>query len=90
MCNTPVIVSKNTGAGEEIKNIDAGWLVEYSNKIELRDTIQYILDNPNEAQIKTQKAKEYIKENLSLARQTEKFEKLYADLSGNHRSTIID
>ena len=90
LCNTPVIVSKNTGAGEEVKKIDAGWLVEYGNKSELRDTIQYILDNPEEAQKKTQKAKEYIKENLSLARQTEKFEKLYADLSGNHRSTIID
>jgi glycosyltransferase involved in cell wall biosynthesis len=80
LCNTPAIVSKNTGAGEEVKKIDAGWLVEYGNKSELRDTIQYILDNPEEAQIKTQKAKEYIKENLSLNRQTEKFEKLYNEV----------
>ena len=81
LCNTPIIVSSNSGAGEDVKKIDAGYLVEYGNKSELRDTMQYILDNPTEAQIKTQKAKAYIETNLSMARGIEKYEKLYQELS---------
>lgn len=86
LCNTPIIVSRNTGAGEEVEKIDAGCLVEYGNNIELRDTIQYILDNPGEAQIKTQKAKEYIKANLSLESQTEKYEKVYGAVIEGYKS----
>jgi len=43
--------------------------------------MQNILDNPAEAQSKTQKAKEYIKANLSLEKGIEKYEELYQDLS---------
>jgi len=81
LCNTPIIVSKNTGGGENVDRIDAGYLVEYGNKKELSDTIQYVLDNPTEAQEKTQKAKEYIKSNLSLDKGIEKYEKLYEEVS---------
>ena len=85
LCDTPVIVSRNTGAGEDVAKIDAGWLMEYGNKGELRDAIQYILEHPDEARIKTQKAKEYIKANLSLARQIEKYEKLYEEVMGSYK-----
>ena len=77
LCNTPIIVSSNSGAGEDVKRIDAGYLVEYGNKNELRDMMQYVLDNPAEAQIKTKKAKNYIETNLSMAKGIEKYEKLY-------------
>jgi len=82
LCNTPIIVSSNSGSGEDVKKIDAGYLVEYGNKSELRDTMQNILDNPPEAQKKTQKAKEYIKANLSLEKGVEKYEKLYDEVLG--------
>jgi len=39
--------------------------------------MQYVLDNPAEAQIKTKKAKNYIETNLSMAKGIEKYEKLY-------------
>ncbi|MBI4180433.1 MAG: glycosyltransferase [Chloroflexi bacterium] len=78
LCNTPIIVSKNSGSGENISRIDAGYLVEWGNKNELSNTIQYVLDNPTEAQNKTQKAREYIKSNLSWAKGIEKYESLYA------------
>jgi len=81
LCNTPIIVIKNTGAGEEVSKIDAGYLVEYGNKDELTSTMQYILDNPAEAQSKTQKAKDYIEANLSLAKGIEKYEKLYKEVT---------
>lgn len=77
LCKTPIIVSSNSGAGEDVKRIDAGYLVEYGNKNELRDMMQYVLDNPAEAQIKTKKAKNYIEANLSMAKGIEKYEKLY-------------
>jgi len=81
LCNTPIIVSSNSGAGEDVKKIDAGYLVEYGNKNELRDTIQYILDNPAEAQSKTKRARDYIEANLSLSKRVEDYERLYEELS---------
>ena len=79
LCNTPIIVSSNSGAGEAVRKIDAGYLVEWGNKNELSNTIQYVLDNPAEAENKTQKAKEYIEANLSLAKGVERYEELYAN-----------
>lgn len=85
LCNTPVIVSKDTGAGDDVAKIDAGYLVEYGDKSELVDRIQYILDNPDKAQSKTQRAKKYIEANLSLTSQTEKYEKLYQEVTESHK-----
>jgi glycosyltransferase involved in cell wall biosynthesis len=79
LCNTPIIVSKNTSASENVTKIDAGYLVEYGNKKELSDTIQYVLDYPSQAKSKTQRAKEYIKANLSIDKVVEKYEHLYND-----------
>ena len=80
LCNTPIIVSSNSGAGEDVKKIDAGYLVEYGNKNELSDMMQHVLDNPDKAASKTQKAREYVKENLSLEKGIEKYEELYQEL----------
>ena len=80
LCNTPIIVSSNSGAGEDVKRIDAGYLVEYGNKSELADMMQYVLDKPAEAQSKTKRAKDYIETNLSLSKGIEKYEKLYNEV----------
>jgi len=82
LCGTPIIVSRDTVASANVKSIDAGYLVEYGNKSELVSTIQYVLDNPSEAGEKTQRAREYIRENLSLERGVEKYEQLYAEVIG--------
>jgi glycosyltransferase involved in cell wall biosynthesis len=79
LCNTPIIVSSNSGAGEDVRKIDAGYLVEWGNKKELKDAMQNILDDPTEALNKTQKAKEYIIKNLSMQKNVEKYEKVYID-----------
>ena len=79
LCNTPILVSKNTGSSENVSRIDAGYLVEFGNKKELKNTMQKILDAPTEAMIKTQKAKEYIIKNLSMEKNVEKYEKVYID-----------
>jgi glycosyltransferase involved in cell wall biosynthesis len=87
LCDTPVIVSRNTGAGEDIREMDAGYLVDHGDTEGLRDALQYIIDNPDEAGIKTQKAKEYIRTNLSLAAQTEKYENLYREVIENNKGS---
>jgi glycosyltransferase involved in cell wall biosynthesis len=62
-----------------VSRIDAGYLVEFGNKKELKNTMQKILDVPTEAMVKTQKAKEYIITNLSMEKNVEKYEKVYID-----------
>ena len=78
LCNTPIIVSRDTGAGEDVSRMDAGYLVKFGNKDDLREKIEYVLNNPAEAKSKTKKAKDYIESNLSMARKAEDYENLYA------------
>ena len=79
LCNTPIIVSSNSGAGEDVRKIDAGHLVEWGNKKELKDAMQNILDDSTEAMNKAQKAKNYIIKNLSMEKNVEIYEKVYRD-----------
>jgi len=79
LCNTPIIVSKGTGSSENVSRVEAGYLVEFGNKKELKDTMQNILNNPAEAMFKTQTAKEYIINNLSMEKNVEKYEMMYMD-----------
>lgn len=79
LCDTPIIVSSNSGTAENVKKIDAGHLVEWGAKKELQDAMQKILDDPTEAMIKTQKAKEYIIKNLSMEKNIKKYENVYID-----------
>lgn len=80
LCDTPVIVTKDTGAGKEIARFDGGYLVEYGNANELSNTIRHIKGNFDEVQEKTQRAKEYIRANLSLDKQVGKYEELYGEV----------
>jgi len=79
MCNTPVIVSKDTGAGREIASFDGGLLFETGNAAELADRILEILHKPDEARIRTEKAKGYIEANLSLTNGIAGYEKIYEE-----------
>jgi glycosyltransferase involved in cell wall biosynthesis len=79
LCNTPIIVSGHTVASANVREIDGGYLVEHGNIKELADTIEYVLSNLAEAGVKTRKAAAYIKENLSLEKGAEKYEKLYEE-----------
>jgi len=63
-----------------VKKIDAGYLVEYGNRNDLKDKIQYVLDNPAEAEEKTLKAKDYLEANRSFAKGVEQYEKLYEEV----------
>jgi len=83
LCGTPIIVSRDTVASRNVKDIDAGYLVEYGNKKEMVEVMQYVLDNPAETEVKTQRARGYIRENLSLEKGAEKYEELYREVVRN-------
>lgn len=78
LCGTPIIVSGNSGAGEYVRRIDAGYLVEWGNKSDLVDKIQYVLDNPDQAAVKTRKAKGYLETNQAMSSRIKEYEELYA------------
>ncbi|HHT03265.1 MAG TPA: glycosyltransferase family 4 protein, partial [Bacteroidales bacterium] len=44
----PIIASSIGGLKDPFKHGDVGWLIEPNNVEELRDSILFILDNPNE------------------------------------------
>ena len=77
LCNTPIIVTKNTGCGDFVHKEDMGYTVDYGNVNELRNTMEEILNNLPEAHIKTQRCKQYIRSNLTWEKKIEKYEKLY-------------
>lgn len=87
LCGTPVIVSRRTGAGEEVAALDAGYLADPENTDELVETIRYVLDNPEKAAVKTVKAREYITANLSLAKGVTNYEDLYRSVTGQKKKS---
>ncbi len=79
LCGTPIIVSSHTGAGEEVKKLDAGYTVKFDDSIDIAETINRILEAPSEAIAKTRQAAAYIREKLSLHQKVEEYERAYLD-----------
>ena len=77
LCGTPIIVTGHTGAGEDVRRLDAGALVEFGNNTQLAELISKILDNPEEGQTKAAKAAQHIRENLSMKKKVQDYEELY-------------
>jgi glycosyltransferase involved in cell wall biosynthesis len=88
LCGTPIVVSKHTGAGEDVKRLDAGYLVEYDNKTEMAELILRILEDPTEARAKVSQAADYIRENMSMASRIEDYEKLYIECIEERKQLI--
>lgn len=83
MCNTSVIVTRYTGAGLEIKKMDAGYLTTYGDVRELAETMNALLgSDPILVKEKVENGKRYIRENLSLESQIPKYENLYREVIG--------
>jgi glycosyltransferase involved in cell wall biosynthesis len=80
LCGTPIIVSGNSGAGEDVQRINAGYLVEYGNIDDLKQKMEYVISHQDEAAVKTRVAKKYIEENMSIEKGIEKYEKLYKSI----------
>jgi len=79
LCGTPVIVSSNSGSGEDVSRMGAGYLVDYGDKDQMVQALQAILDDPAKAKEKVNRAKECIAKNLCFSKKIEDYERLYQE-----------
>tara|TARA_B100001250_G_scaffold414509_1_gene453421 strand:+ start:1281 stop:2423 length:1143 start_codon:yes stop_codon:yes gene_type:complete len=77
LCKTPIIVTSDTGTGEDVKRLNAGYLVDFDNNEMLADTIINILEDYKNAEDITLVAREYIINNLSMNARVGEYTALY-------------
>lgn len=77
LCKTPIIVTSDTGTGEDVKRINAGYLVDFDDNQMLAKTIIKIIDNYDDAQSLTNTARNYIIDNLSMNARVNEYTELY-------------
>ena len=77
LCGTPIIVTDHTGTGEDIKRMDAGYLVKFDDISGLSKIFSLIFDNYSDALKKTTKAKLYIENHLSFNHRVHEYTSIY-------------
>jgi len=77
LCKTPIIVTDHTGTGEDIKRLDAGYLVKMDDIADLSNKLDYVLSNKDEALNKTTLAREHIINNLSMDARMNEYISIY-------------
>jgi glycosyltransferase involved in cell wall biosynthesis len=85
MVGTPVIVSRDTGAGQEIAKFDGGLLFKSGDVDELVNAVREVIDNPAGARARTDKARRYIIDNLSFTNGITGYEILYQEAMKQRR-----
>ncbi len=80
LCGTPVIVTRNTGAGREIAKIGGGLLFDYGDTDSLVDALLRTFADLDATRERTELARAYIKANLSLNKQITDYEKMYYEM----------
>ena len=80
LCGTPILVTKNTGSGEDVLRLDAGAVVEFDDIISFSKIVEDIFDNYDFWKSKTIKAKDFINKNLSFNARIEEYIRLYEKL----------
>jgi len=77
LCETPIVVTRHTGTGEDIKRLDAGYLVDFDDIEGLSDIFSNIFSNYDLAMVKTIHAKQYIEKNLSFNSRVNEYMSIY-------------
>ena len=77
LCKTPIIVTSNTGTGEDVKRIKAGYLVDFDDDEGLAATILSVFNNYDEAMNITLEARTHIIDNLSMNARIHEYTELY-------------
>tara|TARA_X000000368_G_scaffold70344_2_gene51014 strand:- start:149 stop:1291 length:1143 start_codon:yes stop_codon:yes gene_type:complete len=77
LCKTPIIVTADTGTGEDVKRLNAGYLVDFDNNEMLAQTIIDILNDYEDAKKLTLTARDFIIENLSMNARIGEYTELY-------------
>ncbi len=80
LCNTPIIVTKNTGCGNFVEQMNFGYTVDYDDVDSLQKIMMTVLLDSSEAAKKTKNAKSYITKNLGWKERSKKYIELYNDV----------
>lgn len=77
LCGTPILVTRGTGSGEDVKKLDAGRLVDFDNIEEFKKVVSDIFNNYQFHLDKTNKARKYIIDNLSFNARVNEYLNIY-------------
>ena len=86
LCKTPIVVTKETGAGEDVQRINAGEVITFGDTEGLSTLLNKMLDNYNFYKQKTEVAKEYIENNLSMDKRSNEYKELYLEAIRNYKN----
>ena len=90
LCGTPIIVTEDTGAGEDVKRIDAGETVKFGEVKTLSKQINSILENYDAAIDKTKKAKNFIMNKMSMNARSHEYIDIYNEAINKKRLSLIN
>ncbi|MEP3048381.1 MAG: glycosyltransferase family 4 protein [Hyphomicrobiales bacterium] len=85
LCGTPIVVTDHTGAGEDVRRVDAGETVEFGNAPALASVFNDILDNYATAKTRTLKAKNYIETKMSMNARAQEYIDIYESAIAKRR-----
>lgn len=77
LCETPIVVTEHTGTGEDIKRMDAGYLVVFDDVVGLSNIFSEIFGDYELAMDKTLNAKKHIEKNLSFNSRVGEYTDIY-------------
>lgn len=77
LCGTPIIVSENTGAGEDVKRVNAGLTVPFGDLADMVRAMEEIFSDYDASVKMTLNAKKYIEEKMSMSARAHEYTDLY-------------
>jgi glycosyltransferase involved in cell wall biosynthesis len=79
MCGTPIIVAKGSGTSEILSEANSGCVVDCKNASELKNTIRYVLEHPDESKELAEIGRRYVLRNFAFESVAERVEKVYEE-----------
>ncbi|MCB9358478.1 glycosyltransferase family 4 protein [Candidatus Woesearchaeota archaeon] len=79
MCNTPLIVTDHTGAGDDVRNMKGGYLVKMDDVEGLKKMINEIINDPESADKITQIGKKFVIDNFSIKKKIREYERVFKE-----------
>ncbi len=85
LCGTPIVVTEHTGAGEDVRRVNAGKTVDFGDEDGLAQVFDDILKNYQEAKELTRNAKLFIEEKMSMNARAQEYVDVYQKALKNHK-----
>lgn len=89
MCGTPVIVANDCGCGEVIGEANFGYLVKFGDISDLKETMIFALENPDNNIKLVENGKQFIKVNFTWEKIIKRVEEIYENARIQRNNTVI-